>query len=303
MSYFSRYQQGEYEEVWAELSALGEQISEEPLHSDAIMVARETMQRARHNIEVLIPRLIQVGFVFGYDHRIQETLRKSQTGADWQVYIDTLLWSREQPPLFLPARLPEIGRAETRKSMAWDGLEDELASLLAGYDVYPDMANNIDIIEGMIGSLPLSLRVWYKEVGAVNFFGYHPRWGNYVKESKDIREQADMFLMDYCDPLQVRVLDGTYIEHIRLRHRSNQLVHFELAPDRHFKNHTAGSSSPLIIRSSKRIDGILDHYRSSPTFVQYLRMCMRWAGFPGMAEWPNVPEDDLAYCTQDLLPF
>lgn len=52
-------------QVWADLMALGAQIREEPLYSDALAVARETMRRVRYNIELLIPRLTKLGYQFG----------------------------------------------------------------------------------------------------------------------------------------------------------------------------------------------------------------------------------------------
>src|SRR5262245_2042430 len=66
MSYLDRYLAGEYEQVWAELVALDGVVREEPIYSDALAVARETMRRVRWNIETLIPRLIAIGYQFGY---------------------------------------------------------------------------------------------------------------------------------------------------------------------------------------------------------------------------------------------
>jgi hypothetical protein len=64
--YLERYMAGEYERVWDELVALGAEVREEPLYSDALAVARETMRRVRHNIEMLIPRLQTMGYQLGY---------------------------------------------------------------------------------------------------------------------------------------------------------------------------------------------------------------------------------------------
>jgi hypothetical protein len=66
MRYLERYLSGEHEQVWAELVALGDAVRVEPLYSDALAVARETMRRVRWNIETLIPRLTAAGYQFGY---------------------------------------------------------------------------------------------------------------------------------------------------------------------------------------------------------------------------------------------
>ncbi|MGH2502403.1 MAG: hypothetical protein ACRDID_07790, partial [Ktedonobacterales bacterium] len=61
-----RYLAGECVQVWAELQSLDATIRAEPLYADALSVAHETMQRVRHNIETLIPRLHASGYTFGY---------------------------------------------------------------------------------------------------------------------------------------------------------------------------------------------------------------------------------------------
>jgi hypothetical protein len=65
-SYLDRYLAGEHEQVWQELTRRGEQIGSGAIQADARAVARETMRRARHNIEVLIPRLHRAGYAFGF---------------------------------------------------------------------------------------------------------------------------------------------------------------------------------------------------------------------------------------------
>jgi len=51
------------------------------------------------------------------------------------------------------------------------------------------------------------------------------------------------------------------------------------------------------------MDGTLDGYDPHLTFVEYLRRCIRWAGFPGMAQWKDTPADDLVFVTEDLVSF
>src|SRR5258708_26408485 len=60
-----RYLQGAHVEVWAELTARGNQVRREPMLHDALGVARETMRRVRRNLELLVPRLHDFGFAFG----------------------------------------------------------------------------------------------------------------------------------------------------------------------------------------------------------------------------------------------
>jgi hypothetical protein len=59
-----RYQAGEHEAVWADMRALGPRVREAPHFEDAWAVARETMRRARHNVELIIRRLDEIGYRF-----------------------------------------------------------------------------------------------------------------------------------------------------------------------------------------------------------------------------------------------
>lgn len=296
MPYLERYLAGEREGVWDELCALGPAVFGEPLYTDAVAVARELMRRVRHNIEHLIPRLIEIGYVFGYDHLIRDTLLMAPTQRDWVGYAALLQWVREQPPIFLPARFDEEQRAQLDAFGIGERADDEGESGSAA----PDMGANVQELDRRVGPLPLSLRLWYEQVGAVNFFGFHPRWVEYVDLPADLRHLWPRYLMGQCDPLQVCALDNPRMEKFQ---RGGGHPGLEFAEDRHFKNYTGGTSSPyLVYFEPPGVDGQLP---GSPTttFVRYLRTAFEWAGFPGMAEWRIVPTEDLAFLTEGLLPF
>jgi len=63
-NFLQRYQGGACEAVWDELRALGASVYDPPYADDARAVARETMRRARANIETLIERLDGMGYGF-----------------------------------------------------------------------------------------------------------------------------------------------------------------------------------------------------------------------------------------------
>jgi hypothetical protein len=50
--------------VWDELVALGDGVREEPVFTNTVAVANETMRRVRKNVEILIPRLAAKGYQF-----------------------------------------------------------------------------------------------------------------------------------------------------------------------------------------------------------------------------------------------
>jgi hypothetical protein len=63
----ARYLRGESAAVWRDLAALGTAARMELYYTDAVAVASETMKRARHNVELIVPRLETLGYEFnGY---------------------------------------------------------------------------------------------------------------------------------------------------------------------------------------------------------------------------------------------
>lgn len=140
--FLDRYRRGEYKQVWDELLAQGEAVRREPLLIDASAVARETMQRVRHNIEVLIPRLRTFGYEFGE------------------------FWGQDPLPIWLQ----EASSSE------------ESSSFLPFVPPHPEVQGYVEHLEQAIGPLPLSLRSFYLEVGGVNFLGTHPAWPEYLNQ-------------------------------------------------------------------------------------------------------------------------
>ena len=65
INYLERYRNGEFEQVWNEMLALGPAVRQEPHYSQAQAVAAETMRRVRRNCERLIDRLRAMEYVFG----------------------------------------------------------------------------------------------------------------------------------------------------------------------------------------------------------------------------------------------
>lgn len=63
-TYLERYLAGDREAVWDELIGLGEQVRSRPLLDAAGAVARETVRRAKHNIELIHRRLLALGYEF-----------------------------------------------------------------------------------------------------------------------------------------------------------------------------------------------------------------------------------------------
>jgi len=101
-NFIDRYQHGAHKQVWDELYALGSEIRNGSLSTEALAVAHETMRRVRVNIELLIPRLQALGYEFGY-----ESLRATHPH---DAYLAE--WIAKQPARYRPAS------QETTRQMA-----------------------------------------------------------------------------------------------------------------------------------------------------------------------------------------
>lgn len=63
-TFLTRYQRGEYEQVWHDLLRYGKTVRRRTVYSDAYAVARETMTRVRTNIEQIVRRLHALDYTF-----------------------------------------------------------------------------------------------------------------------------------------------------------------------------------------------------------------------------------------------
>lgn len=148
-SFLHRYQSGERIDVWCELTALGKTVRDPLYLDDARAVARETMRRAADNIDVLIHRLRRIGYEF------------HGAGAV----------SRFEPAEFENPGLVNLISIINRLSSAPEGNAH-------GPDIWsrpaPDICERLDRLERNVGGpMPLSIRAWCEEVGAVSLLGSH----------------------------------------------------------------------------------------------------------------------------------
>jgi hypothetical protein len=245
--YLRRYLGGEHEQVWEELASLGAAVHDEPLYSQALAVAGETMRRARHNFETLIPRLRDLGYVFGYTWAIERGTLSPDEAKVMQHHM----------PLTSPPS------ADARRT--------------------------IDKVERRSGMLPLSLRAFFEIVGGTNFVGSHPLWGDYG---------LDAMLVESAE--QIIELDNW--GHWSGDKDESGAVGMPISPDERQKYFVSGNIYTIECPCAAA-DAILDGKRHHTTFVDYLRICFRWGGFPGWARLDHRPEQDIAFLIVGLLPL
>jgi hypothetical protein len=195
-SCYDRYQRGERIEVWSDLIALGEAVRQEPVYSDAVEVARETMARARQNVETLITRLDGIGYEFltrqrslqmltAHPEGLQEFAAKQLEAVRTNQFPGYESIEALQPGFiknqFLPAAeqiansprmqdLIEHIRAGASAESPANPLED-----LSIYTRGGKRDAEFEKVERALGGpLPISLRAWPEAVSHVSFLGSHP---------------------------------------------------------------------------------------------------------------------------------
>lgn len=251
MGFYQNYLQGSYQEVYDKLVALQEQVYVEPYYTDALLVAREMMRRVRHNLELLVPRLHQLGYQFG------------------KGFTEGL--SPEERAL----------------------VENDAPIFKAADSKTPE---KIQMLEQLTGTLPLALTCWYEGVGSVNLVGLFP-------STKD--RNVDLDYGCVLDPLfmySIEMAIRMVSEYLKkgVWHRSPTLA---LSPDNYYKYNCSGSGAYSLLLPCKAFDAPLLLERHQTTFIHYLRICFRWAGFPGLEVENRLTPSELAFLREGLQEF
>jgi hypothetical protein len=318
-SYLDRYRLGEHEQVWEELLALGGLIRQPPLYDQALAVARETMTRARANIELLVPRLNALGYRFAHPDRAfvpadEETRRLAE-----QVE------KRAGPmPLSLQVWFEDVGEVN------FMGVHPKLSTYVQSPDAQHTAQDFLSLFTKYGGSpvapgdslrqgVDLSLRLLTEMTQRLKTGQPRSREMDAgVRASMEIvqrlqRPAAPEGPEEYTDPLVVEPYFGDLED--SLGHGENDVDAGEadmddtgpydviIAPDAvHKTNHSGGQPYTIAI-PNPAIDAALEGDEEYGTFIQYLRTCFRWGGFPGLRASAKQPREELDYLTQGLSPI
>jgi hypothetical protein len=177
----------------------------------------------------------------------------------------------------------------------------------------PDTTEQIAALERQGGPLPLSLRAFYELVGSVNFVGTRPAHWNRLRKSvfdtmveraagqhgtrARSQDEEDVGL----DPLYVAPLEDQLERYHYLGSPGDPFL-LAIAPDHWHKLNISGLGNYDVEVPCPSADAPLLHEWHQTTFVNYLRICMRWAGLPGLAR-VGYPPQELAEVTAGLLPL
>lgn len=230
MTFYQRYLNGEYEQVYQDIDALGQDAFLPHYLADIQDVLTETFQRVAYNLDVIATELKNTNYVFFDDEPLQQPLANT----------------------------------------------DELLAKL-------------DNMVAQFGYIPLSLKYFYKIVGGVDLV-----WD--YNANPDIRWQL-------ADPLQIIPLDSlfdeveddgwqAYSQDCRV---DGDFVTIGLsADDLHKDNISGGTPYSIEITAKPSIDSQFLYEVHDTTFINYLRICFEYCGFPAIAI-ENEPSDYQAF--------
>jgi len=125
-------------------------------------------------------------------------------------------------------------------------------------------------VETSIGPLPLSIRAFYEIVGSVDLIGRHP----------SLAPQPGSVAPD---PLMVIGLDEAASDE-----EEGALI---LAPDDLHKSDISGGDPCEIAAPDAAADARVLNQRHDLLFVDYLRLCFRFGGFPGYEGPIEIPPE------------
>jgi hypothetical protein len=313
-SYLERYQQGQCEQVWAELAALGGQIRQQPLYTEALAVARETMSRARTNIELLVPRLTALGYRFAHPDRVfvaaDEETRRLTADVERRagpLPLSLRVWFEEVGEVNFMGSHPKLSSCLPERP----GGRQIAVSFLSLFSKHGGAAaengdplrRSVDLSQGLLNEVIEGMRT-----GA-------PRSPNVEAGVRASREFLAQFQRPaasaepelYSDPLVVEPYFGDLEDELddEADNGADDSGPYDviIAPDPVHKTNQSGGSPYCISFPDPAIDARLEGEEDYGTFIEYLRACFRWGGFPGLRSFPNPPRDELAYLTQGLAPL
>jgi hypothetical protein len=313
-TYLERYRRGECEQVWAELLALGGRVREAGLHDEAVAVARETMTRARTNIEMLVPRLTSLGYSFAHPDRVfvpadEETRRlvAEIEGRAGPLPVSLRAWCEVVGEVNFMGSHPKLSTYYPGRDMRQQA--QGFLALLAqhgGPAVPPGdpLRQGVAMTQGLLQELVRSLQTGQPRSPAVaagarasrEFLEAMQRPAASPGPEVDSDPLVvEPYFLDLEDGLEEGDEDAGLAEP-----GSHSVL---IAPDPIHKTNQSGGEPYAIDFPDPAVDALLRGEEDYGTFVEYLRICFRWGGFPGLRTAANQPRDELAHLTEGLLPL
>lgn len=160
----------------------------------------------------------------------------------------------------------------------------------------------IEHIEDIAGFVPLSIKSFMSIVGSVNLTGYFPEldehgneWGEEILPDPLVFEYPLKYFRSTFNSWSLDVSEFG-IEEI------GEFL-LEFAPDEYHKENISGGAPYSIKLPNSGIDTFVENEWHKTAFVEYLRDCFHWGGFPGLCRASHPPYEQIRMLTQRLIPF
>jgi hypothetical protein len=251
-------------------------------------VAYETMRRVEENVRTVTARLQAMNYAFKSGAgRIDDWVQRAE---DAMSFAQTLATGSSTSPhvrkvLEMMEKVQGVMAGQIAKSKEAPRDETVRAHVPPG----PQARKHLARLEKMVGMLPLSLRVFYEVVGAVDWMGRHPIL---TPERSSI----------CADPLVVFPLEDA-LEECQQRMEDEGEAFITIAPDDLHKADTSGGEPYEIAVPDLCADAELLNERHQLFFIDYLRLCFRFGGFPGYDGYDRGVPSEIESLREGLLAF
>jgi hypothetical protein len=314
--FLMRYRQGEYVQVWAELLDLGDGVREQAIYDEALAVARETMTRARANIELLVPRLHALGYQFAkpdrvfvpadenYDELVAEVQR--QAGP---LPLSLLAWCEVVGEVNFMGAHPKLSTYYQRRDP--QEMAGGFLSLVAqrGGPMVPGddpLRRGFELTQSLLKEVVDAIQTGQRHRSPELEAGIHATRQLVAELQRPLAVETPEI---ESDPLVVEPYFGDVEDAIYQGHEGDEQeqpdgpISVIIAPDVIHKTNQSGGSPYYIEIPNAAVDATLDGDEDYGTFVEYLRTCFRLGGFPGLRSAATPPREELQFLTEGLLPL
>lgn len=229
MTLYERYINGQTEQVYQDIYALGQDAFLPANLPDIEKVLTETFQRVAYNLDIIYSELKNIGYLFN-------------TNIEYNF----------QRPLVKPLR-------DTEQLLV--KLENAIQPF---------------------GFVPLSLKMFYRIVGACNF-----GWDYETNEE---------YIWQFADPIQICSLDDVvselteegFLSYMQEYYKEDGFISLQLAADYFIKDNTSGGPAySLKVTEQQSVDAAFLNEEHDTTFINYLRICFDNCGFSRIANPEN----------------
>lgn len=139
----------------------------------------------------------------------------------------------------------------------------------------PEDEGRIKFLEENIGPVPLALASFYRVVGSVDFTGGRPGWEGCEYPDPIVVAPVAHAISEAKEFLELESPDEYWAS-------ESGTFRIPIAPDYYHKEDVSGGMWYGVEVPNERDDPALLEEWHHTTFVEYLRLCFGWGGFPGL---------------------